>query len=71
VESKLDGKLIGGLIIIAFSIVLLNQPRQPFTRNGTQMVKKAKTDKSYKRTFNLLGFILLIIGIIVLITKFL
>jgi len=71
VELKLDGKLIGGLIIIAFSIVLLNQPRQLFTSNGTQMVKKAKTDKSYKRTFNLLGFILLIIGIIVLITKFL
>lgn len=67
----MDGKLVGGLLIIAFSIVLLNQSGQLSARNGTKMVTKAKTDPSYKNNFNTLGYIILIIGIIVLITKFL
>jgi len=67
----MDGKLVGGLLIIAFSIVLLNQPWQLSARIGTKMVAKAKTDPSYKNNFNTLRYIILIIGIIVLITKFL
>lgn len=67
----MDGKLIGGIIIIALSIVLLNQPGQLSARNDTKMIAKAKTDPSYKNNFNTLCYILLIIGIIVLITKFL
>jgi len=67
----MDGKLVGGLLIIAFSIVLLNQPWQFSARDGTKLRTKAKTNPSYKNNFNTLGYIILIIGIIVLITKFL
>lgn len=58
-------RIAGGIIIIAFSIVLLTQPWQLFVRNGSDMVSQVKSKPLYIKSLKFIGIILMILGVAV------
>lgn len=58
-------RIIGGIILITFSIVLLTQPWQLFVRNGSLMFNQVKSKAIYVKSLRLLGATFLILGIVI------
>lgn len=64
-------RIIGGIILIAFSVVLLSQPWQLFARNGAEVVRQIKTKPVYAKSLEFVGFVFMLIGITIEVSAFL
>jgi uncharacterized membrane protein YidH (DUF202 family) len=61
----MQDKLIGGIVLIIFSIILLTQPWQLFVRNGSEMVNQIKTKPKFIKSMKVIGYIFLVLGIVI------
>lgn len=67
----MQDRIIGGIILIAFSVVLLTQPWQLFVRNGAEMVRQIKTKPVYIKSLKIVGFVFMLLGIAIEVSVFL